>query len=96
MPKEMHLELKELHDFFQCFDGQVYSYQVNAIKPQPQIYQTLLTNYKLQANESVFIDDLEMNVVAAQQLGIDGIICKNPSQVKAELQLRKIVDYVEG
>jgi putative hydrolase of the HAD superfamily len=92
MPKEMHLELKELHDFFDCFDGQLYSYQAKAIKPQPQIYQLLLTNYKLQPHESIFIDDLEMNVVAAKQLGIDGIICKNPSQVKAELQLRKIVD----
>ncbi len=93
MPREMHEELQKLHDFFQYFDGQVYSYEVKAIKPQPQIYQVLLMNYKLSAHESVFIDDLEINVRAAKDLGIDGIVCQNPSQVRAELQIRKIVDY---
>ena len=51
-------------------------------------------NYKLSAHESVFIDDLEINVRAAKDLGIDGIVCRNPSQVRAELQIRKIVDWL--
>ena len=91
MPKELHLELKQLHDFFQYFDGQVYSYEVKAIKPQPQIYQALINNYTLKSHESIFIDDLEMNIRAAKELGIEGIVCKNPAQVRAELQLLHIL-----
>jgi HAD superfamily hydrolase (TIGR01509 family) len=91
MPKEMHEELRELHDFFKYFDGQVYSYEVKAIKPQPQIYQALINNYSLKENESVFIDDLEMNIRAAKDLGIEGIVCKNPAQVRSELKLLKIL-----
>jgi putative hydrolase of the HAD superfamily len=91
MPKEMHEELRELHDFFEHFDGQVYSYEVKAIKPQPQIYQALINNYGLKEHESVFIDDLEMNIRAAKDLGIEGIVCKNPAQVRSELKLLKII-----
>lgn len=91
MPKELHEELRELHDFFEHFDGQVYSYEVKAIKPQPQIYQALINNYRLQEHESVFIDDLEMNIRAAKDLGIEGIVCKNPTQVRSELKLLKII-----
>ena len=88
----MHQELRVMHDFFQYFDGEVYSYEVQAIKPQPQIYQVLLNNYQLRAHESLFIDDLEINVRAAKDLGIDGIVCKNPSQVRQELLIRKIIN----
>jgi len=92
MPKEMHQELLQLHDFFKYFDGQVYSYEVGAIKPQPQIYELLLKNYRLKGPESLFIDDLEDNIRAAKGLGIEGIVCRSPSQVRSELQLFKIID----
>ena len=92
MPQELHHELRELHDFFKYFDGQVYSYEVKAIKPQPQIYQALINNYKLKEHESIFIDDLETNIRAAKELGIEGIVCKNPAQVRSELQFLKIID----
>jgi putative hydrolase of the HAD superfamily len=91
MPKELHEELKALHDFFEVFDGQVYSYQVKAIKPQPQIYRALMNTYQIKASESMFIDDLAMNIHAAKELGIEGIICQNPAQVRAELKKLKII-----
>src|SRR5574342_1153306 len=46
MPEEIHLELAGMHDFFTYPEGQVYSYQVKAIKPQPQIYEALVHSYK--------------------------------------------------
>lgn len=86
MPEEMHQELLELHDFFDHPAGQVYSYEVKAIKPQPQIYQALLTKYKLLPEESVFIDDRLDNVLAAERLKIKAIQCTSPEQVRNELQ----------
>lgn len=86
MPHELHLELAELHDFFAHPTGQVYSYQVKAIKPQPQIYEALLSTYKLFPEESVFIDDRIDNVIAAERLNIKAIQCKSPAQVLTELE----------
>jgi putative hydrolase of the HAD superfamily len=91
MPKEMHEELVQLHDFFQFPEGQVYSYKVKAIKPQPQIYEELLNRYQLKGPESIFIDDREENVVAAAKFGIDGIVCQTPSQVRQELMKRGLL-----
>jgi putative hydrolase of the HAD superfamily len=85
MPEEMHLELAQLHDFFAHPDGQLFSYQVKAIKPQPQIYEALLQRYKLHPEESIFIDDRLDNVVAAQRLKIEAIRCESPSQVRGHL-----------
>ncbi|MGH2612882.1 MAG: HAD-IA family hydrolase, partial [Rhabdochlamydiaceae bacterium] len=58
---------------------------VKAIKPQSQIYEALLKQYKLQVEESVFIDDRLDNIVAAEKLKIKAIQCQSPAQVCAEL-----------
>lgn len=86
MPEEMHQELTQLHDFFAYPEGQLFSYQVKAIKPQPQIYEALLQRYKLYPKESVFIDDRLDNVVAAERLQIKAIHCLSPLQVRKELE----------
>ncbi len=85
MPKEMHLDLEFLHDFFGHADGKLFSYQVKAIKPQPQIYEALLAEYELDPEESVFIDDRIDNVFAAERLKIKAIHCRSPEQVKSAL-----------
>ncbi len=86
MPKEMHQELRDLHDFFSHPMGQIFSYQVKAIKPQPQIYEALLKAYNLVPEESVFIDDRLDNVVAAARLHIKAIQCQSPQQVLTDLE----------
>ena len=85
MPEEMHQELAALHDFFKAAEGEVFSYQVKAIKPQPQIYEALLEQYKLYPEETVFIDDRIDNIVAADRLKIKTIHCQSPAQVKSAL-----------
>jgi putative hydrolase of the HAD superfamily len=86
MPQEMHVELVELHDFFDHPVGQVFSYQVKAIKPQPQIYEALLAKFNLKPEESVFIDDRLDNVVAAERLKIKAIQCRSSQQVIEDLK----------
>ena len=44
------------------------------MKPDPKIYKTLLRRYNLKAEECVFIDDTEENVVSAQKIGLKGIV----------------------
>lgn len=74
------------HDFFGLFDGGVVSYREKLLKPEKEIYEKILYEYNLEPNETVFIDDMEVNVKAAIENGMKGIILKNPIDLKNELE----------
>jgi len=79
------------YDFLQRVDGAVYSSMVKLTKPEPEIYQHLLTKYSLRPHECLFIDDLTQNIDGAKAVGIDGIVLSNHAQVKADLQKLNIL-----
>ena len=78
-------ECADALEFFEYTDGGIISYKEHLIKPDRAIYQLLLQRYDLNSNECVFIDDLEENIKAARELGINGIVFKNFEQAKEEL-----------
>lgn len=55
---------------YKNFDGEVISCEEGVVKPMPEIYDIVLSRYALVPEESMFIDDREENVIAAQQRGI--------------------------
>ena len=55
---------------YKNFDGEVISCEEGVVKPMPEIYDIVLSRYALDPDESMFIDDREENVIAAQQRGI--------------------------
>lgn len=69
----------------QELDGGIMSYKVHLLKPDPAIYQTLLDTYGLKAEESVFLDDSPVNVEAARDLGMAGIVVTSQEQAMEEL-----------
>ena len=60
--------------FIERFDGIVCSFKEGIAKPDPEIYKLLLSRYDLKAEECVFIDDTEENVLSAKKLGFAGIV----------------------
>jgi len=70
---ERHLKLNEQRHIFNHFDVALFSSKINAIKPEPRAYTTLLDALSVKASELIFIDDLIANVIGAQQIGIYGI-----------------------
>ena len=66
-------EIKNSYSFFNLFDGGIISAVVRVSKPDEAIYRLLIDKYSLIANESLFIDDLEINVKAAEKVGMAGI-----------------------
>lgn len=54
-------------------DGKVISYMIHKIKPEPEIYQYLFSEYDLDPEESVFFDDREENVLASAKNGMDAV-----------------------
>ena len=59
------------------FDGGVVSAYEKVIKPDFRIYEILLNRYHLKAEECLFIDDVEENVAAAEEIGIHGYVFRN-------------------
>ena len=73
-------------------DVAVYSAEVKLIKPDPRIYQLALAHLNVCADESVFVDDMLVNVEAAQNLGMKGVQFKNTEQTITEIR-RYLDDY---
>ncbi len=55
------------------FDGVYFSHLVRMRKPNRDIYEYVLADAELLPEETVFFDDMEVNVQAACQVGIQGV-----------------------
>jgi putative hydrolase of the HAD superfamily len=54
-------------------------------KPEPRIYEITLERLGLEPGDCAFIDDVDVNVTAANELGLHGIHFRTTEQVIAEL-----------
>lgn len=84
--RKAHHDCIRALDFLGEMDGVILSYQVELIKPNPEIYRLLCRNYGLAAKECVFIDDTPVNVEAAKKEGMKGICFHTLEQTKKELK----------
>ncbi|KAK4056123.1 hypothetical protein OIO90_002854 [Microbotryomycetes sp. JL221] len=81
-PNEM---LKSMFDLF------VESSVEGLRKPDPKFYQLALDRLGVKPNETVFLDDIGHNLVAAKKLGINTIRVELQKSAQAVDQLEKIV-----
>jgi putative hydrolase of the HAD superfamily len=77
--------------FLRHFEGLVLSHEVGALKPDKRIFLHALEKARARASEVLFVDDQEINVKAAQELGIDAFRFLNPDQFAAELKARGLL-----
>ena len=80
-----HTECADALDFLEYMDGGILSYRDKVIKPDTAIYELLLDRYGLKAEECVFLDDTEKNLVTAGEMGIHTILFQNREQAVKEL-----------
>ncbi|HHK7231183.1 TPA: HAD family hydrolase, partial [Streptococcus pneumoniae] len=62
-------------------DGYVISCEVKMMKPQKEIYLSLVNKYQLDIKDCIFLDDLEENVEAARTLGIKAFQIKERKEI---------------
>jgi putative hydrolase of the HAD superfamily len=72
--------------FFQHFKELVISGAILLVKPEPAIYQHLVDKTGIVPAESVFIDDVLKNVIAARECGLHAIQFRDPHSCRAELR----------
>ena len=78
--------LERTCSFWPLFEGTVISCRVRLCKPEPAIYQHLLETHGLDGADTVFVDDVDVNLAAAAAFGIRTIRFENAAQCERELQ----------
>ena len=79
------------YDFLQWFDGIVMSGEERTRKPFADIYQLLLTRFKVNPSEAIFIDDSIRNIKGAEAVGIEGIYFESPEQFLITLKQKELI-----
>jgi len=86
-PLDIFEEIKTGYFFFRYFDGGIISSEVKFSKPDRRIYEILLETYSLPAEECLFIDDIEINVRAAEASGMKGLVTFGSDDISRELDM---------
>jgi putative hydrolase of the HAD superfamily len=76
--------VRHFHDF-------VLSYRVGGMKPDAAIYLDAVRRAGCEPGECFFVDDIEENVAAARQLGIDAETFRSANELEAQLRERGVL-----
>ena len=93
-PADIFEEIRSGYYFFRYFDGGIISGEAKFSKPDSRIYEILLEKYSLIPEESLFIDDLERNVKAAESVGMKGLVTYGSQEISKEI--KKALDLFSG
>ncbi|MDO8497410.1 MAG: HAD family phosphatase [bacterium] len=87
---ESHIQEIEKLDFFKYFDIKIFSYEVKSRKPFADIYTLTLKKLDVSPEEAIFIDNNDIFVKGAEEVGIRGIQFIDSEQLKQDLRKLKV------
>lgn len=79
--------VQKIYRIFSLIDNIVVSGEVKQLKPNPEIFHTLLNKFNLKAEESLFIDDNLKNIEGAKAVGINAIVFEGVEKLKEDLKV---------
>tara|TARA_B100000214_G_C23971456_1_gene630370 strand:- start:2329 stop:2940 length:612 start_codon:yes stop_codon:yes gene_type:complete len=89
--RHIKIDIKQNYDFLKLTHGAVYSFDVGFRKPDENIYRAAMKEAKVKEPfQSIFIDDLIINVKAARKIGMNAIHYKSIEQLKHDLLISGI------
>jgi putative hydrolase of the HAD superfamily len=68
------------------FSAKIWSCRLRMVKPNPAIYHHALSKLDVRADEALFIDDRQENILSARAVGMKGIIYRTIPELHRELQ----------
>ncbi|MCX7878548.1 MAG: HAD family phosphatase [Ignavibacteria bacterium] len=87
----LHFEyIKENFDFINLIHRHALSYELKSLKPEREIYEKTIDFLNIKPEESLFIDDLEENCIAAEEIGIKTICYDKKNHENFLIQFNKI------
>jgi putative hydrolase of the HAD superfamily len=88
MPATTADHLRGKYSFWKAFRGVVVSGEINLLKPDAAIFDHIAQRFDLAPQDTVFIDDVPVNVESAERLGFNTILFENSSQCRQALRER--------
>jgi FMN phosphatase YigB (HAD superfamily) len=85
-PIDIYEEIKAQYSFFKYFDGGLISAEIKFSKPDTRIFEILTEKYLLKPKETLFIDDLEINVKGAEKTGMKGLVTFGSPDISKDLE----------
>jgi len=79
-------------DFLALFEGIVVSGREGVAKPDPAVFDLLLSRYDLDPAGTVFVDDSPANVAAAAAAGLTALVFTGPDRLRADLSRLGLLD----
>jgi len=73
--------------FFAHFDGYIFSYEVGAMKPQPEIYAAMETMAGRRGADLIYLDDRAENIAAGAARGWRTVLHETPEKTRAALEI---------
>ena len=77
--------------FFANFDGYLFSYEVGAMKPQPEIYGAMEKMCGRTGADLIYLDDRAENIAAAAARGWRTILHESPAKTRQALANWKLI-----
>ncbi len=84
--KKGYCKVKWINELLSCFEGLVFSGEINLVKPDSEIFEYLLRKHNLKREECLFIDDSEINIKGAMNVNIEGYLFDG--------DVKKLRDYI--
>lgn len=78
--------LNDRHSLISLFKGGLVSGKELMMKPEPDIFQLLIERYDLVPSESLYIDDHEQNLIAAQAFGFHTVLFEQSASCFNKIQ----------
>jgi glucose-1-phosphatase len=69
-------------EFDELFHKAYFSFDLHLMKPNPEIFEFVMNQHGLVAEETLFIDDKEENIKAARNLGLRTYQLKKPVRIR--------------
>jgi putative hydrolase of the HAD superfamily len=86
MHPDMVFHCRQQFSWLKNFDSLTFSGEIRLIKPEPAIYQHALRGLGTTASQTLFLDDRDINIRAAQQLGIRAVQFRSMAQLRGDLE----------
>ncbi|TAK72181.1 MAG: HAD family phosphatase [Gammaproteobacteria bacterium] len=94
MPKEIYDHLIKKYEFLKLFEHITSSSYVKLAKPDPAIYQKLISLTGIDVTKTIFTDDRVVNLHPAEKLGVKSILFKDANQFLQELRGMMNINFI--
>ena len=82
---EMFAQARRTSLFSEYFDHIFLSFEIGYKKPDPRAFQAVIDYYQVKPEEIFFVDDLQVNIDAAKQLGMNGAVFNDAEALAKKL-----------